>query len=47
LYGARSSGSFDVLDGDFTVVFREVLERLVSLEAQLVKFLISNNRNVV
>jgi hypothetical protein len=45
--GQGSSGSRGVLDGDFTVVFRAVLERLVSLEVQLVKFLISNNRNAV
>jgi hypothetical protein len=36
-----------LLDGAFTVVFRVVLERLISLEVQLVKFLISNNRNAV
>jgi hypothetical protein len=47
LYGAGSSGSCGVLDGAFTVVFRAVLERLISLEVQLVKLLISNNRNVV
>jgi hypothetical protein len=35
---AGSSGSCGVLDGAFTVVFRAVLERLVSLEVQLVKF---------
>jgi hypothetical protein len=47
LYGAGSSGSCGVLDGDFTVVFRAVLERLVSLEVQLVKLLISKSRHVV
>jgi hypothetical protein len=47
LYGAGSSGSCGVLDGAFTVVFRAVLERLVSLEVQLVKFLISSNRHAV
>jgi hypothetical protein len=35
------------LDGAFTVVFWVVLERLVSLEVQLVKFLISNSRHTV
>jgi hypothetical protein len=43
----RSSGSCGVLDGAFTVVFRAVLERLVSLKVQLVKFLISNSRHAV
>jgi hypothetical protein len=43
----RILSSCGVLDGAFTVVFRVVLERLVSLEVQLVKFLISNNRNAV
>jgi hypothetical protein len=47
LYGAGSSGSCGVLDGAFTLVFWVVLERLVSLEAQLVKFLISNSRHTV
>jgi hypothetical protein len=47
LCGAGSSGSCGVLDGDFTVVFWAVLERLVSLEVQLVKFLISNSRHTV
>jgi hypothetical protein len=47
LYGAGSSGSCGVLDGAFSVVFWVVLERLVSLEIQLVKFLISNSRHMV
>jgi hypothetical protein len=33
--------------GAFTVVFRAVLERLVSLEVQLVKLLISKSRHAV
>jgi hypothetical protein len=36
-----------VLDGACTVVFRAVLERLVSLEVQLVKLLISKSRHAV
>jgi hypothetical protein len=47
LYGAGFSGSCGVLDGAFTVVFRAVLERLVSMEVQLVKFLISKSRRAV
>jgi hypothetical protein len=47
LAGAGSSGSCGVLDGAFTVVFWVFLERLVSLEVQLVKFLVSNSRHTV
>jgi hypothetical protein len=39
--------SCGILDGAFTGVFLAVLERLVSLEVQLVKFLISNSRHTV
>jgi hypothetical protein len=46
LYGAESSGSC-VLVGALIAVLWTVLEKLVSLEVQLVKFLISNSRNVV
>jgi hypothetical protein len=46
LYGAGSSGPC-VLVGALTAVLWTVLERLVSLEVQLVKLLISNRRNVV
>jgi hypothetical protein len=46
LYGAGSSGSC-VLVGALIGVLRMVLERLVSLEVQLVKLLISNSRYAV
>jgi hypothetical protein len=46
LYGAGSSGSC-VLVGALIAVLWTVLERLVFLEVQLVKFLISNSRHVV
>jgi hypothetical protein len=46
LYGARSSDSC-VLVGVLTAVLWTILERLISLEVQLVKLLISNKRNVV
>jgi hypothetical protein len=46
LYGAGSSGSC-VLVGALIAVLWMILERLISLEAQLVKLLISNNRHVV
>jgi hypothetical protein len=47
LYGAGSSGSCGILDGAFTVVFWGSLERLISLEVQLVKILISSSRHLV
>jgi hypothetical protein len=47
LYGARSSDSCGVLVGAPIAVLWMVLERLVSLEIQLVKLLISNSRHVV
>jgi hypothetical protein len=47
LCGARSSDSCDILVGTLTAVFRKVLERLISLEVQLVKLLISNSRHEV
>jgi hypothetical protein len=47
LYGARSSDSCGVLAGALTAVLWTVLERLVSLEVQLVKLLISNGRHAV
>jgi hypothetical protein len=46
LYGAGSSGSC-VLVGTFIAVLWMVLERLVSLEVQLVKLLISKSRHAV
>jgi hypothetical protein len=42
LYGARSSDSCGVLVGAFIAVLWMVLERLISLEVQWVKLLISN-----
>jgi hypothetical protein len=47
LYGARSSDSCGVLVGALIAVPWMVLERLVSLEVQLVKFLTSNGRHAV
>jgi hypothetical protein len=47
LNGAGSSGSCGILVGALTAVLWTVLERLVSLEVQLVKLLISNSRHVV
>jgi hypothetical protein len=47
LYGARSSNSCGVLVGALTAVLQMVLERLISLEVQLVKLLMSNSRHVV
>jgi hypothetical protein len=47
LYGASSSDSCGVLVGVLTVVLWVVLERLISLEVQLVKLLISNSRHAV
>jgi hypothetical protein len=47
LYGAGSSDSCGVLVGAFTAVLWMVLERLISLEVQLVKLLISNSKHVV
>jgi hypothetical protein len=47
LYGARSSASSGVLVGALIAVLWMVLERLISLEVQLVKLLISNGRHVV
>jgi hypothetical protein len=46
LYGAGSSGSC-ILVGALIAVFWIVMERLISLEVQLVKLLISNSRHVV
>jgi hypothetical protein len=46
LYGTRSSDSC-VLVGAHIAVLWAVLERLISLEVQLVKFLISNSRHAV
>jgi hypothetical protein len=46
LNGAGSSGSC-VLVGALRAVLWTVLERVVSLEVQLVKFLISNSRHAV
>jgi hypothetical protein len=46
LYGAGSSDSCGMLVGALIAVLWMVLERLVSLEVQLVKFLISNSRHV-
>jgi hypothetical protein len=47
LYGTRFSDSCGVLVGALIAVFWMVLERLVSLEVQLVKLLISNSRYAV
>jgi hypothetical protein len=50
LYGAGSSdscGHSGILVGTLTAVLWMVLERLLSLEVQLVKLLISNNRHAV
>jgi hypothetical protein len=47
LYGARSSDSCGVLVGALTAVLQMVLERLISLEVQLMKLLISNSRHAV
>jgi hypothetical protein len=46
LYGVRPSDSC-VLVGVLTAVLQMVLERLIFLEVQLVKLLISNSRHVV
>jgi hypothetical protein len=46
LYGAGSSGSC-VLVGALIAVLWMVLERLISLEVQLVKLLINNSRHAV
>jgi hypothetical protein len=46
LYGARSSDSCDLV-GALRAVLWTVLERLISLEVQLVKLLISNSRHAV
>jgi hypothetical protein len=46
LYGAGSSGSC-ILVGALIAVLWMVLKRLISLEVQLVKLLISNSRHVV
>jgi hypothetical protein len=46
LYGVRSSDSC-ILVGALTAVLWMVLERLRSLEVQLVKLLISNSRHAV
>jgi hypothetical protein len=43
LYGARSSDSCGVLVGALIAVLWTVLERLISLEVQLVKLLIRNS----
>jgi hypothetical protein len=47
LCGAGSSDSCGVLVGVLTAVLWMVLERLISLEVQLAKLLISNSRHVV
>jgi hypothetical protein len=47
LYEARSSDSCGILVRALTAVLWMVLERLVSLEVQLVKLLIINNTHVV
>jgi hypothetical protein len=47
LYGARSSDSCGVLVEALTAVLWMGLERLISLEVQLVKVLISSSRHVV
>jgi hypothetical protein len=47
LYGARDSDSCGILVGALTGVLWMVLERLISLEVQLVKLLISNSRHAV
>jgi hypothetical protein len=47
LYGARPSDSCGILVGALTAVLWMVLERLISLEVQLVKLLISNSRHAV
>jgi hypothetical protein len=47
LYGARSSDSGGVLVGNLIAVLWMGLERLISLEVQLVKLLISNSRHEV
>jgi hypothetical protein len=47
LYGAGSSDSCGILVGALVVVLRAVLERLISMEVQLVKFLISNSGHAV
>jgi hypothetical protein len=46
LYGVRSSDSC-ILVGALIAVLWMVLERLISLEVQVVKLLISNSRHVV
>jgi hypothetical protein len=46
LYGVRSSDS-SVLVGALLAVLWMVLERLISLEIQLIKLLISNSRHTV
>jgi hypothetical protein len=45
--GARSSDSCDVLLGALKAVLQMVLKRLISLDVQLVKLLISNSRHAV
>jgi hypothetical protein len=47
LYGTRSSDPCGVLVGALTAVLQMALERLVSLEVQLVKLLINNGRHAV
>jgi hypothetical protein len=47
LYGERSSDSCGVLVGALTAVLCTVFERLISLEVQLVKLCMSNNRHAV
>jgi hypothetical protein len=47
LYGVGSSDSCEVLVGALTAVLQMVLERLLSLEVQMVKLLISNGRQAV
>jgi hypothetical protein len=46
LYGSRSSDSCGILVGALIAVLWTVLERLTSLEVQLVKLLIRDNRHV-
>jgi hypothetical protein len=47
LYWAKSSDSCGILVRALTAVLRTVLERLISLEVQLIKLLISNSRHAV
>jgi hypothetical protein len=47
LCGARSSDSCGILVGALTAILQKALERLISLEVQLVNLLISNSRYAI